>query len=214
MANRNNDRALDIVGWYTLAAATKGAIPVPATSLAIVANNGFMLTHICAVMGQNVGVMDVLVSVGVMQCFNSVGRTVFVEGAKLLGWGTGSWWAFFGLSALGATTAGLQTYTVGLISIEICKNGGQPIDKSLTSQLIEFAELQGVRGGHEAEKRLGIHGCVRRWRMITTQVTYCPRCYTLIWACYLTCTKCGHAFVTFKGLLKGIRHLIRHIMKV
>ncbi len=79
-----NQRARDIVGWYTLAATAKGAVPVPATSMAIVANNAAMLTHISAVMGQRVKIIDVVMSLGVMCNVNMIGRAIFIEGAKAL----------------------------------------------------------------------------------------------------------------------------------
>lgn len=138
--DKKAQRATDIVDWFTLAAIGKGAFPVPATSLAIVANNGCMHTHVSADMGREVHWDDVFTSCGIMYSMNMIGRSVFVEGAKFLGWGTGNWWAFFGLSALGAPTAGLQTYIVGLIANEICKNEGKPIDKATLDRVIEFAK--------------------------------------------------------------------------
>jgi hypothetical protein len=133
-------RARDIVGWYTLGAGATGAVPVPATSAAIVANNGFMLAHISTAMGKSVAWDDVLKSLGVAGTLNIAGRAVFVEAAKALGWGTGSVWALAVLSAIGATTAALQTYVIGLIAIEICKNGGAPIGPGDAAKVVEAAK--------------------------------------------------------------------------
>lgn len=133
-------KARDIVGWYTLAAGATGAFPVPATSAAIVANNGFMLAHIGSTMGKPVGWEGVLSSLGIAGTLNIAGRNVFIEAAKALGWGTGSIWAFAALSAVGATTAALQTYVIGLIAIEICKNGGTPISPAAARQVLDSAK--------------------------------------------------------------------------
>ena len=133
-------RARDIVGWYTLTAGATGAVPVPATSAAIIANNGFMLVHISTTMGKRVAWDDVLKSLGVAGTLNVAGRTVFVEAAKALGWGTGSVWALAALSAVGATTAALQTYVIGLIAIEICKNGGIPIGPGDAAKIFDSAK--------------------------------------------------------------------------
>lgn len=138
------NRARDIVGWYTLAAAASGAVPVPASSVAIVANNGFMIAHVNAAMGSTVTWQGVVASLGMAGTLNIAGRTVFIEGAKALSWGTGSFWALVGLSALGATTAGLQTCVIGLIAIEMAKNGGSPVDHETTGDIVATAKASFV----------------------------------------------------------------------
>lgn len=134
------ERAREIVGWYTLVASGTGAVPLPASSAAIIANNGFMLAHVGAVMGSEISWATVGSSLGIAGTLNVAGRTIFIEGAKSLSWGTGSVWALVGLSALGATTAALQTYAVGLIAIEICKNGGAPIDTAAAAHVYDSAK--------------------------------------------------------------------------
>lgn len=119
-----NEEARNIVGWYTLAASATGAVPVPASSAAIVANNGFMIAHISSIYATTISWDNVLASLGIAGTLNIAGRAVFIEAAKALAWGTGSFWALAGLSAAGAATAGLQTYIVGLIAIEIAKKSG------------------------------------------------------------------------------------------
>jgi hypothetical protein len=123
----NASKAESIVAWYTLAAAATGAIPVPAASAAIVAENGGMISHVASAMGIPITVGTVVESMGMMGVANMIGRQLFIEGAKLLSWGTGSVWALVGLSALGAGTAGLQTYIIGRLAIEIAKNGGEAL---------------------------------------------------------------------------------------
>jgi len=132
-------RAREIVGWYTLGAIGTGAVPVPATSLAIVANNGFMLAHVGATMGTIVNWEGVVCSLGIAGSLNIAGRAVFVEAGKALSWGTGNLWALAALSAVGAGTAGLQTYILGLIAIEMSQNGGQPIDSAQVARVIAMA---------------------------------------------------------------------------
>ena len=117
----NLQRARNIVGWYTLVASVSGTVPIPASSFAIVANNVFMIAHIVAVIGQEVTWSNVIGSFRILNTLNFAGRLVFIEAAKALSWGTGSLWALAGLCAVGATTAGLQTYTIGLIGTEIAK---------------------------------------------------------------------------------------------
>jgi len=136
----NKQRALEIIGWYTLVATGTGAVPVPATSAAIVANNGFMLAHVGLTMGSTVTWQGVLGSLGIAGTLNIAGRAVFVEAAKALSWGSGNLWALAALSAVGASTAGLQTYIVGLMAIEMCQNGGQPIDVAEAAAVIATAK--------------------------------------------------------------------------
>jgi hypothetical protein len=123
----NTSKAESIVAWYTLAATATGAIPVPAASAAIVAENGAMISHVASAMGIPITMGTVVESIGMMGVTNMIGRQLFIEGAKLLSWGTGSVWALVGLSAIGAGTAGLQTYIIGRLAIEIAKNGGEAL---------------------------------------------------------------------------------------
>lgn len=130
------NQAKEIVAYYTLAAAATGGVPVPAASAAIVAENGIMLAHIASALGTNITVATVTESIGFVGTLNIVGRNFFIEGAKLISWGTGSIWALAALSAFGATTAGVQTYIIGRIAIEIGKNGGKPILKEYAAGVI------------------------------------------------------------------------------
>lgn len=134
------DRAKEIVAYYTLAATGTGAVPVPATSAVIVVENGAMFAHIAAALGAEVTLSNVVESLGIAGTLNIAGRAVFLEGAKMLSWGTGSVWALAGLCALGATTAGAQTYALGRLAIEIAKNGGKPISSSAAAKLIDDAK--------------------------------------------------------------------------
>ena len=134
------DKALEIVAYYTLAASATGAVPVPATSAAVAAENGLMLAHIASAMGAPLDISTIAGSIGIAGSLNVLGRTIFIEGAKLLSWGTGSIWAALALSALGATTAGMQTYLIGRIAIEICKNHGQKLESAKAQQIIDDAK--------------------------------------------------------------------------
>ena len=131
------ENAKEIVAYYTLAAAATGAIPVPASSAAIIAENGLMLGHIQSALGETITVSSLSKSIGYAAGLNIVGRTLFIEGAKLLAWGTGSVWAASALSALGAGTAKLQTYIIGCIAIEIARNSGKPLDRRETGEIID-----------------------------------------------------------------------------
>jgi len=127
-SNEKYEKATEIVAHYTLIASATGAVPVPAASLAVVAENGIMLALVADAMEvMPITVGTVLSSMGFAGPLNLIGRAVFIEGAKLLSWGTGSFWAAIGLSALGASTAGVQTYIVGRVAIEIGKNHGKTL---------------------------------------------------------------------------------------
>jgi hypothetical protein len=82
----------------------------------------------------------VVSSLGIAGTLNIAGRAVFVEVGKALSWGTGSVWALAALCAVGATTAGLQTYILGLLAIEIAQNGGQPLDAAQAGRVIATAK--------------------------------------------------------------------------
>jgi hypothetical protein len=133
-------QARRIVGWYTLAASGIGAVPVPASSAAVIANNGLMIGHIQSKMDSDVSWEKVIMSFGTATTINLGGRAVFIEVAKLISWGTGSAWALALLSAVGASTAGLQTYIVGLIAIEIAEKGGSPLSTDKADEIIKQAK--------------------------------------------------------------------------
>jgi len=135
-AKSKTSKAKSTVAWYTLAATAIGAIPVPAASTAIVAENGAMISHVASVMGVPISLETVLDSIGIMGTANIVGRQLFIEGAKLLSWGSGSVWALPALSALGAGTAGLQTYINGRLTIEIAKNKGRCLSVLKSAKII------------------------------------------------------------------------------
>jgi len=134
-------KSTEIVAYYTLAASATGAVPVPAASATIVAENGIMLAHLADALGlSSITVGTVASSMKVAGSLNLIGRTLFIEGAKLLSWGTGSWWAAIMLSGLGASTAGVQTYIIGKIAIEIGKNHGKPLKRREGGRIIEEAK--------------------------------------------------------------------------
>lgn len=127
----------EIVAYYTLAAVATGAIPVPAASAAIIAENSAMLSHIASTLGIEISISTLIESMGFAASINVIGKNFFMEGAKLLSLGTANIWAAVALSALGASTAGIQTYMLGRIAIEIGKNSGKPLPTSYTATLIE-----------------------------------------------------------------------------
>ena len=58
--------------------------------VAIVVEDGSMPDHVANAIGVvPITVGTVLSSMGLAGAFNLIGRTVFIEGAKLLSWGTG-----------------------------------------------------------------------------------------------------------------------------
>jgi uncharacterized protein (DUF697 family) len=137
---KNIQDAKEVVAYYTLAAGATGTIPVPAASAAIITQNGLMLAHVASKMGIAIDTSTVIASLGMTGTLNVVGRNLFIEGAKLLSWGTGSVWALAALSALGAATAGVQTYIIGMLAIEICKNNGKALSSDRAGRVIDQAK--------------------------------------------------------------------------
>lgn len=135
-----------IVRTYTLAAMGTGAIPVPAASAAIIAENAAMIGQIAACSGVPIGIKTVVEALSAATAVNVFGRQLFIEGARLLAWGTGNWWAHAALCGLGAATAGLQTYILGHLAIAICGNGGtlpqSRIDAVVRQAKREFAKIE------------------------------------------------------------------------
>jgi len=141
MDKQKIEAAREVVINYTVMAAATGACPVPTASVAVVAEDGIMISHVASVLDAKISVATVAQSVGAMSILNIVGRQLFIEIARLLSWGTGSWWAFAGLCACGAGTAGLQTYILGTIAIEIGKNDSQALVRDVARSII----LQAIR---------------------------------------------------------------------
>jgi uncharacterized protein (DUF697 family) len=137
-----NKEAIKIVGKYTVAASITGGIPVPASSAAIIGENAIMVNHIGSIYGVKITSWSILRTFGLLGTLNIIGRNVFMEGAKLLSWGTGSVWAAPGLCLLGATTAGLQTYLIGILAIEIAKQGGSVIDFEKSSEIVKKGKVE------------------------------------------------------------------------
>lgn len=55
--NFSNQQILDakeVIAYYTLAASGTGAVPVPAASAAVMAQNGLMIAHVASKMGKNI----------------------------------------------------------------------------------------------------------------------------------------------------------------
>ncbi len=123
-------RARNIIIAYTAAAMVKGAIPVPASSALIVANNAALFHHIQSIFGVPFSLGAVAGSIPTAALMNVAARTVFVEGARALSWGTGMPWGSVLVSGLGATTAAVQTATVGLIAMAVAENGGRPLSQA------------------------------------------------------------------------------------
>jgi len=115
-----------------------GAVPVPAASGAIVAANAGMVATIASAMGVRVTVETVIGSLGTMGAINIVGRALFVEAARAMGWFAGPL-GVPGVCALGAFTAGLQTWVVGRLTVAICEGGGHELSASEARAVISAA---------------------------------------------------------------------------
>ena len=133
------DRAESLVRKFTGVALTTGAVPVPAASAAVVAENAAMVNAVAAAMGVPVSVGTVVKSMGPVGCANVLGKAVFMEGARLLSWGAGPG-GMAAVSALGATTAGLQTWVLGQLTIAICEHGGKRLPSELSAGVVDTAK--------------------------------------------------------------------------
>lgn len=125
-----------ILKKYVIAAGATGAVPVPAVSAALVAENALMVTHIAAVYHRKVDLGMVAKSMGILGAANMFGRSVFIEGARALSWGAAFTGAPLFVSALGASTAALQTYLIGLIAIALAKYDGQQLPRSVVKEIV------------------------------------------------------------------------------
>jgi uncharacterized protein (DUF697 family) len=134
-----DERAKAIIRNYTLLAMGTGAIPFPSASLAIVTENALMIGHIAACFGVPVSVDTVAASLGTVGLLNLGGRALFVEGMRVLNT-LGGGLASFAVSALGATTAGVQTWAIGHLALEIARRGGVPVGHAEAAAVIKAAK--------------------------------------------------------------------------
>ncbi len=145
------DHAEEILVGFTVTAAATGAIPVPGASAAIIAENAVMVNAVASAMGVEVSLATVTASLGAVAGINVIGRTVFVEGARLLGWFAGPL-GVAGVCALGATTAAIQTWVLGQLTIAICENGGRELPKQVAEQVAEDAKVSYERVRERVER--------------------------------------------------------------
>jgi hypothetical protein len=135
---------------FTAAAAVTGAIPVPAVSGAIVAENAVMIAVIASDLGTPITAAKVASCFGFSASVNMIGRAVFIEGARLLGWAAGPL-GVTGVSALGATTAALQTWIIGQMAIAVGKAGGESLPTGAAREVIAQAKISFA--AHQARSR-------------------------------------------------------------
>ena len=128
-------QAVAVLRKYVLAATATGAVPVPAVSAAIVAENALMVNHIGSVYGCEINIGTIVASIGLLGTANVIGRQVFIEAARLLSWGAAFTGAPVLVSAIGGGTAGLQTYLIGLVAIEIAKRGGEKLSRGAVTHI-------------------------------------------------------------------------------
>jgi len=128
-----------IVARFTAAATTVGAMAVPSATLAIVAIDAAMLASLSETFGVRVSFATISASLGITGTANAIGRSIFVEAARALGWGAGPL-GIAGVAALGATTAGLQTWVLGRLAIAVCEHGGERIPSVMTRDLVRDAK--------------------------------------------------------------------------
>ena len=133
------ERAQSIVTKYTVLATGTGAIPLPTASAALLGETAIMIGHLRAVFGCPIELATILEARGAIMAINSLSKALFIDVARALGWGTGNPWAAAALSGFGAMTAGIQTYIIGQLTIEIGKNGGKSITQAVAEKIVAEA---------------------------------------------------------------------------
>lgn len=131
-------KAERLVREFTATAGLMGAIPVPGVAAALVAHNAAMVAAVAHALGAEVGWADVVAAFGLVDGANVLGRTVFVEAARLLGWFGGPL-GVWGISALGATTAALQTWTIGQLTVALCEAPDGRLDPERARAVVDEA---------------------------------------------------------------------------
>ena len=138
-ADPNYDAARKTVRGFTIAAMAIGAAPVPAASAVIVAENTAMVAVIASHYGVQLSFSRVVSALGVMGGLNVLGRTLFVEVARVLCWGAGPL-GIVPVRALGASTAGIQTWVLGHLAIALCRNDGAELQAAQVAGVVSDAK--------------------------------------------------------------------------
>jgi uncharacterized protein (DUF697 family) len=131
-------RAKRIVRRYTAMAAAAGAVPLPSMSIAVTGLDAAMLAELRALFAcEELTVESVLKTLGVAIVINRIGRMVFVETARTLAMG-GLPFLLPAVSALGASTAGLQTWILGQVAIAIGQSR-RPLEPKHARRIVRHA---------------------------------------------------------------------------
>ena len=136
---RQLSRAEDCLVGFTLAAAATGAIPVPGASTAIVAENAAMVVALSNILADEVDGKELAAALSSVAGMNVLGKTVFLEGARALGWFAGPL-GVGGIMALGSATAALQTWCIGRLAISFFENGQKMPSKAEARRTLRAAE--------------------------------------------------------------------------
>lgn len=139
MTDTRAHKAQQIIRKHTAIATATGAIPVPGASVAIVAENTAMVAELASLYGVELTVSAVVALASEVGGVNLIGRTLFVEAARAMGWFAGPLGAL-GISALGATTAGLQAYTLGQLARALARSEGRSMSRDEVLGIVASAK--------------------------------------------------------------------------
>lgn len=132
-------KAEEIVRNYTLLAMATGAIPLPATSVAIVGESAAMISHVGAIYGAGALTPGSVISaLGVAGAINLGGRAMFIELARWVASFTAQF-ALPAVMAVGSVTAGIQTWILGNIAIAIAE-GNRELSEAEAKQRVKEAK--------------------------------------------------------------------------
>jgi hypothetical protein len=93
------------------------------------------------VLGTKISASTVAKSIGMAVGLNIIGRKLFIEGTKLLSRGTLSATDTLARSASGVATAGVRTYILGMLAIEISKTDCQALKVGVANRVVNSAEV-------------------------------------------------------------------------
>ncbi len=108
-------------------------IPSSSASAAIVALNGLMISHIASIMGVKISYEYVWLSIGKSAGLN-IGKELFIDLAKRLGLSKDGTYPWF---LIGGVIVVFQTFIIGVIAIEIERNGNLLPNKLIIDNTID-----------------------------------------------------------------------------
>ncbi len=145
-------RAKDTVARFTLAAAVRGAIPLPGSALATLAEATALVAAIGSIYGHPVNAKLLTSELAGSVGSYTVSRVILLEGARLVSWLAGPL-GVTASSALCATSLAAQTWELGMLAIAYFERGGVlPSDEEarrIAAAAKADLDLDALRSSHQ-----------------------------------------------------------------